>query len=55
MQKHYLAKGILATYFPYTENDPKVIGEKCFTIIAQDMMKKLTEGLQKTEAGHSHK
>lgn len=50
IQKHYLAKGILTTYFPYTENDPSVIGEKYFSIIAQDMMKELTNGLQKVQA-----
>ncbi len=49
MQKHYLAKGILTTYFPYTENDPNVIGEKYFTVIAHDMMASLQKGLQKKQ------
>lgn len=48
-QKHYLAKGILITYFPYTENKPDAIGKKYFTLIAQDMMKELVKGLQKTQ------
>jgi hypothetical protein len=48
-QKHYLAKGILTTYFPYSENDPKVIGEQYFTIIAHAMMRELQKGLQKTD------
>lgn len=47
MQKHYLAKGILTTYFPYIENDPKVIGAQYFTVIAHDMMMALQKGLQK--------
>jgi len=46
-QGHYLAKGILTTYFPYNVNDPKVIGEKYFTIIGQSMQKELLKGLQK--------
>lgn len=49
MQKHYLAKGILTTYFPYKENDPKAIGEKYFTVIAHDMLQKLINGLQKKQ------
>lgn len=50
MQKHYLAKGILTTYFPYTENDPNVIGEKYFTVIAHAMLASLQKGLQKKQA-----
>lgn len=50
MQKHYLAKGILITYFPYTENEPKVIGEKYFTTIARSMMQELAKGLKKAQA-----
>lgn len=49
IKNHYLAKGVLTTYFPYDENNPKVIGEKYFTIIARSMLKKLNEGVQKTE------
>jgi len=48
-QKHYLAKGILTTYFPYTVNDPKIIGEQHFTIIAHAMMRELQKGIQKSE------
>lgn len=47
MQKRYLARGILTTYFPYTENNPTAIGEKYFTVIAQSMLKELNKGLQK--------
>ena len=50
LQKHYLAKGVLMTYFPYTENNPKVIGETYFTVIAQAMLKELNKGLQKNQA-----
>ncbi len=42
-QYNYLLDGILTTYFPYSENDPKVIGEKYFPVIAQSMMKELTD------------
>jgi hypothetical protein len=49
-QKQYIAKGILTTYFPNTENDPKIIGEKYFSVIAQEMMKELNKGLARTEA-----
>lgn len=42
-QYNYMLEGILTTYFPYSENDPKVIGEKYLTVIAQSMMNKLTE------------
>jgi hypothetical protein len=49
MQNHYLARGMLTTYFPYTENDPKVIGAQYFTNIAQSMLKELNKGLQKLE------
>jgi hypothetical protein len=48
-QKHYLAKGILTAYFPYSENDPTVIGEQYFTVIAHSMMRELQKGLQKTD------
>lgn len=46
-KKQYLAKGTLITYFPNNVNDPKVIGEKYFTIIALDMAKELAKGLAK--------
>lgn len=49
IQKHYLASGILTTYFPYTENNPSIIGEKYFTVIAQSMLKQLNKGLQRTQ------
>jgi hypothetical protein len=49
-QNHYLARGILTTYFPYTENNPAIIGEKYFTVIAQSMLKELNKGLQRTKA-----
>lgn len=54
-QKQYLAEGILTTYFPNNVNDPKVIGEKYFTVIAQDMLKELNKGLQKQEADKAKK
>ena len=46
-QNHYLARGILITYFPYNENNPTVIGEKYFTVIAQSMLKELNRGFKK--------
>jgi len=49
LQNHYLTKGILTTYFPYSVNDPKIIGEQYFTIIAHSMMKELIRGLQKAD------
>lgn len=55
IQKHYLAKGILTTYFPYAENDPKIIGEQYFTIIARNMLEKLMAGLQKVQKNTSKK
>ena len=33
LQKHYLAKGVLTTYFPYAENDPKVMGKNISAIL----------------------
>lgn len=48
-QNHYLARGILITYFPYNENNPTVIGEKYFTVIAHSMLKELNRGLQKAD------
>ncbi len=49
-QKQYLAKGVLTTYFPHNMNDPKIIGEKYFAIIAADMSKELAKGLAKAQA-----
>ncbi|HTA27395.1 MAG TPA: hypothetical protein VK809_06390 [Bacteroidia bacterium] len=54
-QKQYLAEGILTTYFPSNVNDPKVIGEKYFTLIAQDMVKELNKGLLKLEQAKGKK
>jgi hypothetical protein len=48
-QKQYIAKGILTTYFPSNVNDPKVIGEKYFAVIAQAMLKEFVSGLQKNQ------
>jgi hypothetical protein len=54
-QKHYLAEGVLITYFPNNVNDPKVIGENYFTVIAQDMLKELEKGLQKPQPAKTKK
>ncbi len=54
-QKQYVAKGILITYFPNTVNTPKTIGEKYFTLIAQDMLKELNKGLLKLEQDKNKK
>ena len=40
-----IAKGIATTYFPYKENDPKVIGPKYFTAIAHAILKDYAQGL----------
>src|SRR6185312_3970567 len=42
---HYVAKGISTTYFPYRENDPKVIGDKYFSVIAHAIAKNYIQGL----------
>jgi len=55
IQNHYLARGILTTYFPYMDNNPTIIGEKYFTVIAQSMLKELNKGLQRTQAGKAKK
>lgn len=55
IRKHYLARGLLSAYFPYTENDPKVIGEKYFSVIAGAMMTALYNGLQKADMKKSKK
>lgn len=47
--KQSLAKGVLTTYFPSNVNDPKVIGEKYFSLIAQSMLQELIKGLQKNQ------
>jgi len=47
IQNHYLAKGILTTYFPYKENDPKIIGDQYLSVIAQSMKAELVKGLEK--------
>lgn len=49
LQNHYLARGLFLTYFPYTENDPTVIGEKDFTVLAQSMLKELNKKIQKKQ------
>lgn len=40
-----ISKGIATTYFPYGENDPKVIGEKYFTVVAHRILKDYLQGL----------
>jgi hypothetical protein len=42
---HYVSKGIATTYFPYHENDPKVIGEKYFPALAKTIEKDYIKGL----------
>ncbi len=48
-KKQYIAKGILTTYFPANINDPKIIGEQYFKVIAQSMLKEFIVGLKKNE------
>jgi hypothetical protein len=55
IQGHYIAKGIFSTYFPYSVNDPKVIGEKNFTIIAQSIMTELDKKLLAPATGKTKK
>jgi len=55
VQKQYVAEGTLTTYFPNNVNDPKVIGEKYFSVIAQDMQKELTKKLLKLDHVKSKK
>jgi len=42
---HYINKGIATTYFPYKENDPKVIGEKYLTVVARLVLQDYVKGL----------
>ena len=42
---HYVNKGIATTFFPYHENDPKVIGEKYFTVVAKQILNDYVQGL----------
>jgi hypothetical protein len=48
-QKQYLAEGILTTYFPNNINEPKVIGDKFFSLIAESMVKEFEKGLLKPQ------
>ncbi len=54
-QKQYVAEGVLTTYFPSNVNEPKLIGEKYFTIIAQDMLRELNKGMVKLEQDKNKK
>jgi len=51
MQNHYIAKGILTTYFPYNENNPEEIGNKYFSIIGKNMFDVFTKSLTKLKPG----
>jgi hypothetical protein len=42
---HFVSKGIATTYFPYSENDPKEIGAKYFTVIGRIILKNYVQGL----------
>ncbi len=44
---HYISKGIVTVYFPYSENDPKVIGEKYFSLAGRLVLKNYVDGLNK--------
>jgi len=40
-----IAKGLASTYFPFRENDPKQIGEKYFSLVANAIVKDYAQGL----------
>jgi hypothetical protein len=42
---HYINKGLVTTYFPYGEDDPKEIGEKYFTFVARLILNDYIKGL----------
>ncbi|HSY77556.1 MAG TPA: hypothetical protein VK890_11900 [Bacteroidia bacterium] len=44
---HYISKGVATTYFPYSENDPKEIGEKYFSLVGRLILKNYVDGLNK--------
>lgn len=44
---HYISKGVATIYFPYSENDPKEIGEKYFSIVGRLILKNYVDGLNK--------
>jgi hypothetical protein len=43
---YYVSKGVAITYFPYSVNDPKEIGEKYFTAVAQTILRNYIGGLK---------
>ncbi len=47
MQKQYITKGILNTYFPFNENNPEAISKKYFSLIAQSMLLRLNKGIER--------
>ena len=42
-QYQYLTAGIVTANFPYNENNPKTIGEKYFSVIAQELLHKFEQ------------
>lgn len=51
----YISKGIATTYFPYSENDPKTIGEKYFSIIAHHILKDYIQALTMAQVSDKQK
>ncbi len=43
---HYVSKGVATTYFPFSEDEPKEIGEKYFTAVGRNLMKNYIQGLK---------
>lgn len=42
---HYVSKGVATTFFPYSVNDPKEIGDKYFTVVARSILTNYIHGL----------
>lgn len=51
----YISKGIATTYFPENENDPKIIGEKYFSIVAHAIMKDYIQAITQAQLTEQQK
>jgi hypothetical protein len=51
----YVSKGIATTYFPQNENEPRVIGEKYFSVVAHTILKDYIQAVAAAQAEQQKK